>query len=148
MTNATKPHTFNVGDRAIYKSPNTRREIECTIKENVEGWWLVEWGTQTCDIIRPSELSPADPVPDAATLLVRELCAVEAKDNFPEHVKRSLKGDFDNYPPETAFAKYVRENPPLTVEKLETVMRGTGFSGERLRFVVGQIHAALTEQPK
>lgn len=144
MTNATKPHTFKVGDRAIYKSPNTRREIECTIKENVEGWWLVEWGTQTCDIIRPSELTPADPVPDAATLLVRELCAAEWEANgdwlFPE---RCRNGAQDRQPAETAFAKYIRANQ-LTVERVREAFGAIeiGLSS----FELAALHAALTER--
>ena len=106
-------HKFKPGDKVEHL-----RQEGWTVLAYVEGWYKIQ-NPNGCEYtVRPSELTPADPGPDAATVLVRELCAAETL-TLPRSA-RIMSGDFDEDPFALAFAKYIRANPPqgLTVERV------------------------------
>ena len=132
---------FKPGDRVTSVGGN----LSGTIAASDEGWWQVRWDHGHVSTHRPSELTPADPVPDAAVMLVRELVRelVAAEIDWNQQAEVVAKGARDEDPVSIAFAKYIRANS-LTVERVReaarTVLRYRISNAE-----IKLLHAALTE---
>lgn len=120
-------HEFKPGDKVKW-SLGLRAGTIFALQANDEGrWTMVGECGGVFGNVRPSELTPADPGPDWATLKVRELVAAEAASGESFTVAKEYKtGDYDHLYPLRAFAKYIRANPPrddLTVEMVREACR-------------------------
>lgn len=137
-------HKFEPGDKVKWKLAISEKTT-FTLLELDEGRWVITDGEQDYPEVRPSELTPAEPGPDWATLKVRELVAAEAT---VEYYRREYASDrYDDTAAFLAFAKYLRANPPqpeLTVEALVFAAANCGVFISQQQVI--QIHAALTER--
>ena len=143
-------HTFEPGQKVTHVRLGECIFVEwdgCSIRCVSQGAWAVYHN------VRPSELTPADPGPDWATLKVRELCAAEWEEVVsPITARRWREGIYDKEPPALAFAKYLRANPPQgltapTLEMVRAVLTAAGDAHHGLAFAK-RLHATLTEQAK
>ena len=134
-------HQFKPGDKVSYLGRPATVAVSVTLQRIV-------FDGGDFAVVDPSELTPADPGPDEATMLVRELCAAEA-DAQGHYLADCYRLGGVTSPATNAFTKYIRANPPrdeLTVERVrEAVSEVYGYPVSRK---AERLHAALTEQAK
>jgi len=106
-------HTFEPGQKVIWGGN------DCTILKSVEGWWEIHFPGKHTATVRPSELTPADPGPDAEAVKWCEEWLVRTVFVPGKYAREKA----------TALAAFlaehgIRANPPqpvLTVERVRNV---------------------------